>query len=121
MKILTVIAAVLISSTAFCGSGKVLRTEQFESGKIKAVYTEVAKGSVEVVNYWENGIVREKGQYLDGKLSGTWMSYSEEGTKVSEATFEQGKRTGVAYAWSDSGVLIGTVDYTNDGYAELVE
>lgn len=118
MRFLTLIAAVLISTTAFCGG--LVKSEYYASGKIKAVYTETKTG-ISVVNYWENGLVREKGQYVDNKLAGTWVSYSENGNKLSEVTFSEGKRVGMAYAWDNSGELVGSIQYSESGLAQVVE
>ena len=42
--------------------------------------------------YYENGNVKQVGNFVDGKLNGKWISYTEEGNVQAIAYYKDGKK-----------------------------
>jgi len=75
-------------------------------------------GLIEAVYYHDNGEISQKGTFnLDRKLHGEWISYNEEGVKVSQGSYEKGLRTGTWSFWSDN--TMKKVEYSNNAIASI--
>lgn len=85
--------------------------------KIKNTY--IDKGDViEAILYFDNGEVSQKGFYTkDGDLTGDWISYNREGTKIAEAQYENGNKVGTWFFWK--GDTLTEVSYTNSKIASV--
>ena len=55
--------------------------------------------------YTMSGSLIEKGNYLDGQKHGKWMTWSEDGIKTSEVSFNYGQRDGKWQIWDADGAL----------------
>jgi antitoxin component YwqK of YwqJK toxin-antitoxin module len=67
------------------------------TGKVRRENQEEWRGGVRVgkwVHYFENGQLRYKGSYKNGKKEGEWIDYRKHGTVNSErsGTFKNGKK-----------------------------
>ncbi|WP_166962675.1 toxin-antitoxin system YwqK family antitoxin [Yeosuana marina] len=76
---------------------------------------------IEVVYYHDNGEVSQTGTYtLDGKLQGQWVSYNKEGDKTIVANYDNGKKSGKWFYYTDNGT-VKEVDYSKNVIASLKE
>lgn len=75
---------------------------------------------IEVTYYHDNGVVSQTGFYtLDGKLQGEWLSFDTEGNKTVLANYDNGKKVGKWFYWTDGTVK--EVDYNTNVIANLKE
>ena len=49
---------------------------------------------VHIIRYHENGKVRERGSYLEGKAHGRWIQKDDQGRRTCTARYDHGCRTG---------------------------
>jgi antitoxin component YwqK of YwqJK toxin-antitoxin module len=61
-----------------------------------------------VTLYFESGERNEIRSYSNGKMDGTWITWNQEGVKVAEANYRNGKKH-----WDDNGTLRFEMHYTN--------
>ena len=107
MKKFVIIAALLFSGVIFAQNAKPV-LEPFGK-KIKATY------------FFENGQVQQEGYFEDGKLEGIWVSYNEDGDKISSGEYVAGVKTGKWFFWSlnmDKNSLC-EVDYSNNDITKV--
>ncbi len=65
-------------------------------------------------DYWENGNLKEKGYYKNGKKDGIWEEYSEEsGNLKYMTTYQEGEEHGLFEAYNDNGTLDRKGNYKN--------
>ena len=75
---------------------------------------------IEVVYYHDNGVVSQTGTYTaDGKLQGEWLSFNTEGKKIVSANYDNGKKVGKWFYYSNETVK--EVDYSANVIAGLKE
>ncbi|WGD36126.1 nicotinic acid mononucleotide adenyltransferase [Olleya sp. YS] len=75
---------------------------------------------IEVVYYHDNGVVSQTGAYTtDGKLQGEWLSFDMEGKKQVSASYDNGKKVGKWFYWSET--TLKEVDYDNNTIANVSE
>ncbi len=67
--------------------------------------------------YYEDGSVRQEGTYKDGRLHGQWVSYNQNGEKAAIAHYENGKKSGKWFFWSEDKLT--EVDYQNSVIASV--
>ena len=73
---------------------------------------------IEVVYYHDNGVISQTGTYtLDGKLQGEWLSFDAEGNKSVAANYDNGKKVGKWFYWTDK--TLKEVDYTNNAIVSV--
>ncbi len=78
------------------------------------------KDLIEVVYYHDNGQVSQTGYYTkEGKLHGEWFSYCQEGNKIVSAKYDEGKKVGKWFYWSND--VLREVDYSNNAIAGVSE
>src|SRR5690606_9396981 len=83
----------------------------FAQGVEKQPKLEIVNGLVKATYYHENGKVAQTGTYLNGKLHGDWMSYDEQGNKLTIAKYDMGAKTGNWFFWD--GNTLKEVKYEN--------
>ena len=85
--------------------------------KIKNSY--IDKGDIiEATIYFEDGSVSQEGFFTkEGKLTGEWISYNREGSKIAEAQYENGDKVGTWFFWK--GDTLTEVSYTNSRIASV--
>lgn len=75
---------------------------------------------IDVVYYHDNGAVSQTGSYTaDGKLQGEWLSFNTEGKKTVSANYDNGKKVGKWFYWTNGTVK--EVDYSSNVIAGLKE
>jgi antitoxin component YwqK of YwqJK toxin-antitoxin module len=69
--------------------------------------------------YYENGNVKQVGNFVDGKLNGKWISYTEEGNVQAIAQYKDGKKHG-KWQYFESTSVTKEVDYKNNAIVQVV-
>lgn len=109
MKKCIILAALLFSGMMFAQEAKPV-LEPFGK-KVKATY------------FYENGQVQQEGFFENGKLEGTWVSYNEQGEKISLGEYKDGLKTGKWFFWSQNGdngfTNLSEVDYSENRIASV--
>lgn len=68
-----------------------------------------------VVEYWPNGKVKSEHFELNGVKSGLFRSFTQNGTKESESTYENGTKTGIeTFFYPESQTVRSTTEYLAD-------
>ncbi len=68
---------------------------------------------------YENGNIKQVGYFIDGKLEGKWILYSEEGNVVAIAQYKNGKKHG-KWQYFESPNVVKEVDYKNNNIVQVV-
>lgn len=63
-------------------------------GKIIAVYSGTDHNNFDFVKYYDNGKKMTEGSYLDGKKHGVWKTWNEEGKLTAKARYKYGEKSG---------------------------
>ena len=88
-KLVIVFAVCLMASFAYGQKEKEVKLNK-ETNLVEATY------------FHDNGTVSQEGTFnLAGKLHGEWVSFNEEGMKISEGSYVNGIKTGKWYFWND--------------------
>ena len=103
MKKIFILGAVLISGFAFAQAAKPVLAQEGEL--VKATY------------YYENGQVQQQGYFKDGKLTGQWVAYDQQGHKKSMGEYVNGQKTGKWLFWNDK--TLSEVDYADSRIASV--
>lgn len=99
MKTLALILALTISGGLFAQS--------------KPTYTQINSNTVKVTWYHDNGNIRETGFFTNDKKDGIWISFDENGKKLSEASFNKGEKDGNWTFWNEQGAVTFHMVYDN--------
>lgn len=65
------------------------------------------------VYYYEDGKVKEKRAWRNGKKHGTWITLNKAGVKTGEANFQNDQKHGKWFIWDDNGTLRYEMNYNN--------
>ena len=75
---------------------------------------------IEATYYHDNGVISQQGTFNeDGKLQGKWLSFDREGNKLASANYDNGKKVGKWFYWTDE--TLKEVDYSNNAIAQVKE
>jgi antitoxin component YwqK of YwqJK toxin-antitoxin module len=105
--------AFLISSVGLFAQSKEINTF-YDNGAIKSTYHYSDASNYEVVNYYISGKIMESGRFVNGKMDGMWVSYSESGLKSGEASYTRGEKSGEWKMYDETGSLRCKVMYANN-------
>ncbi len=106
-KIILFIAILFVTAVTFAQKDKELKLNE-DTNLIEATY------------FHDNGEVSQSGTFnLAGKLHGEWLSYNEEGQKISVGSYADGQKVGKWLFWS--GEVLKEVDYNNNVIAGIVD
>ena len=117
MKALMMIMMMTIGMAAQANDGKIVKQELYASGTVKMTVVDKGDGILEMVSYYENGMIRQKGEFYNNVKHGLWLGYAQNGTKTGEVNYANGTPVGVRYVWDSEGKLIGSVDYKSNEVA----
>ena len=67
---------------------------------------------VKATYYFEDGAIKEQGFFKNGKLTGTWISYNEQGQKTMIGQYKAGMKVGKWFAWSPTSLK--EISYANN-------
>lgn len=96
---------------------KVLKQEYHDNGNLKMEYVMKSSKIVEASYYYENGQLREQGQFKGQTMHGIWKSFNETGLQIAEAKFDNGTSIKKSF-WNNDGTLAGVI--TNNTQDQLV-
>ena len=74
---------------------------------------------IEATYYHDNGTIAQKGTFKNGKLHGTWIMYNTVGEKLAVGTYDQGKKIGKWFFWSEDALK--EVDYVDSKIVDVSE
>lgn len=60
---------------------------------------------IKYTEFYKNGQIAQTGYFLNGKNHGLWTSYKQDGTKISEGTFENGKKVDAWFFWNETTLI----------------
>ena len=104
-KYLLVLMVLFIGAFAFGQKDKELTLNE-ETGLIEATY------------YHDNGVVSQKGTFnMDRQLHGEWISYNENGEKITQGSYINGLRSGKWMFWQ--GETVKEVVYDHNSVASV--
>ncbi len=107
MKKILIIAVLFVTSIGFSQNNLKVQTEK-QGDLVEATY------------FHENGNIAQQGTFnAEGKLHGVWTSYDISGKKLSSGTYENGKKSGKWFFWTDTSLK--EVDYSNSKILNVVE
>ena len=67
--------------------------------------------------FYEDETIMQTGFYKNGKQTGEWVAYNQEGKKIAIGKYENGKRAGKWFFWS--GTELTEVDYSDNRVANV--
>lgn len=81
--------------------------EWYENGFVKSIVTKSRSGlrNGPQLEYYPNGVLKEKYEWKNGKMEGRRWIYNDSGQKVNFFTYIDGKRNGDAYEFSNNSSL----------------
>ncbi len=91
--------------------GMLLVSGVFFAQEVKPKFVATDENTIEATYYYDNGQVKQKGAYINGKLDGKWVSYTEDGLKQASGVYANGQKVGTWSFWN-AGVL-SEVSYDN--------
>lgn len=105
---------------------------RYDNGNLAAVYNlRDGKLHQSVVHYFEEGGIRQTGQYFLNERHGLWLEWNENGQLISQAQFNNGVKHGVWKVWDNQGICRRNIRYSEGSsagtwqsfneYAELIE
>lgn len=103
MKKILIMGVFLVSGVAFAQTTKPVLEQ--EGNLVKATY------------YYDNGKVQQQGFFKDGKLTGQWIAFDEQGNKKSIGEYVNGTKTGKWFFWNDK--ALSEVDYSDSRVAAV--
>ena len=62
---------------------------------------------------YDNGLLRFKGEYLDGEMHGYWEFYRKDGSTMRSGTFDRGIQVGVWKTFDRDGSLVKETIFTS--------
>lgn len=62
--------------------------------------------SKEISPFYENGLPRFRGEYLDGEMHGHWEFYRKDGSLMRSGDFDNGKQVGTWKTFDRLGALV---------------
>jgi antitoxin component YwqK of YwqJK toxin-antitoxin module len=63
--------------------------------------------------FYENGLPRFKGEYLNGKMHGYWEFYRKDGSLMRSGTFDEDKQVGSWTTYARDGSAVKVTDFKN--------
>ena len=61
--------------------------------------------------FYENGLLRFKGEYLDDEMHGYWEFYRKDGSVMRTGTFDRGKQVGEWKTFDREGNLVKVTNF----------
>ncbi|MBT8300726.1 MAG: nicotinic acid mononucleotide adenyltransferase [Maribacter sp.] len=106
-KSLFLLAILFVSAVSFAQKDKELILNE-DTNLIEATY------------FHENGEISQQGTFnLAGKLHGEWLSFNDEGKKISVGSYDNGQKVGNWVFWSND--VLKEVNYDNNAIAGVVK
>jgi len=119
MRVVLLIALSLIIGLGLKAQNRdIVREEFYTNGNLKLQFISLGNKLVEATYFFENGAIYEMGFYLDGKLTGNWLTFDSNNELQTSAYFMGDKKVGI-WRMYENGVLAHKVSYSQIMVAEL--
>jgi antitoxin component YwqK of YwqJK toxin-antitoxin module len=92
----------------------------YDNGKLKSIYNYQDASNYTVQNFFENGNLSETGRFVNAKMDGVWVNYTENGQRAGEAFYSSGVKTGDWKVYDQTGSLKYKITYQNDRIVNAV-
>jgi len=89
------------------------------NGTYKDRETKVAQGAF--MYFHANGILDMKGNYVNGKKNGLWLSFYDDGSMKDSIVYDNGEPIGTALSWHRNGYIYDSSVYNKDGSGITVQ
>ena len=86
----------------------------YDNGKLKSIYNYQDASNYTVQNFFENGNLSETGRFVNAKMDGVWVNFTENGQRAGEAFYSNGVKTGDWKVYDQTGALKYKITYQND-------
>jgi antitoxin component YwqK of YwqJK toxin-antitoxin module len=63
--------------------------------------------------FYENGLPRFKGDYLDGKMHGHWQFFRKDGSLMRAGNFDRDRQVGIWTTYARDGRVVKETDFKN--------
>ena len=90
-------------------AGIMLVTSLTFAQEVKPKY-EIIGQEVKATFFYDNGQIKQEGNYLNGKPNGKWISFNEDGSKQAIGEYNNGVKTGKWFFWSEA--TLNEVDFS---------
>lgn len=108
-----IICILLVSGMSAFGQGE-YTVYYYDNGNVSSEgFLENGQPNGYWKTYYPSSILKSEGNRVDFQLDSTWVFYSEEGQKVSEINYENGKKNGLVTTYKN-GVKYETAKFEND-------
>ena len=97
-------------------AGVMLVTSLTFAQEVKPKYEGIGE-EVKATFYYDDGQIKQEGNYLNGKPNGKWVSFNEDGSKQAIGEYKNGVKTGKWFFWSES--TLNEVDFADSRIAEV--
>lgn len=98
-----------------------VRFQYNTEGKIIAKYSGTNQNNFDFVKYYENGKKMMEGSYMNGKKHGLWRTWNEEGKLTAKARYKLGEKTGKWMIVDQSDKNIFFISYENNYIKEATK
>lgn len=102
-----IIATISILTLYSCRQSDSLIIEKWDNGnpKITVDFISVKDSTYVRTDFFENGKIKSTQDFVDGKLNGKVINYSDKGFKQQEFDYVDGQKNGIGTAWYESGKI----------------
>jgi len=81
---------------------------------------EVEANVISATYFHDNGAIQQQGTFnKKGKLDGLWISYNDNGVKLSQGNYDKGIKTGKWFFWTENSLK--EVDYNDSRITNINE
>ena len=70
---------------------------------------------IEASPFYENGLARFKGEYLNGAMHGHWQFFRKDGSVMRTGDFDRGAQVGIWRTYDRTGQLVKETDFGSVG------
>lgn len=82
---------------------QVLDKTHYDNGQIKTLWFDMGDEHIQRLSFYPSGQLKEIGNWASGLMHGVWANWAENGTKLGEAEYHFGRRSGTWRLWDASG------------------
>ena len=102
----------IVSFSIALQAQELLKQEYHKNGQLKSTITRYDK-EIQVVNYYDNGRMKERFYFIDFKRHGVFEAWHSDGSKHMTIAYENNKPSGQWQVWNNSGQLIAEALFEN--------
>jgi antitoxin component YwqK of YwqJK toxin-antitoxin module len=113
---------IIVLTLYSCNHSNVI-LEQWSNGSPKIVldFKNIQDSIYTRIEYFENGKIKSTQDYVNAKLNGKVISYSDKGFKQQEVDYVNGEKNGIGSGWYESGKIAFQFKYKDGLYYDGTE